>query len=285
MKKTFTSFFLIVAVLVGTSAFVLNKTGMAGHTGSPGEPNCSHCHGGGTTASKSISISAIPSFTTGQYWPDTIYSVSVTVNAAGFNAFGFGCEVLNSSNADIGLLQNAGAGVQFLIGAGKNNATHTTPKVGTNSATFTFKWKAPTAGEGEAKFYVCGNAVNSNNQTTGDVVVPGTPLTLAEGTVAVVQPTTSTGVSENSASLRQMVVYPNPSSGFSTVSYSLKQNALISVDIIDIGGKHVKQVLSENEAPGYHSHILNLSTIPAGVYFIKASDNGRAVSQKLITIN
>lgn len=289
MKKTFTLFTIGTLLLIGASAFVSdtkNSTGMAGYTGAPGEQTCSACHSGGSAATKSISISSNPNFTGGKYLPDSIYDITINVSATGFNNFGFGCEILNSSNANIGTMQNAGSGVKFLNAGARQNAVHSAIKAGTGSATFTFEWKAPAAGAGDATFYACGNAVNANGNTNGDLPVPGSALlTLNEGTVAVVQPTFTAIQEVTDKFISNVVVSPNPSSGFSQISYNLKNESLTEIELYDINGKKIKQLAKENEQAGYKSHIINLSSVQAGVYFVRVNSNGNQVSQKLVSIN
>ncbi len=286
MKKTLAFLVLGMTLLFAASSFIIKSgTGMSGHTGSPGEPTCAHCHGGGTSSAKSVSITSSPTFSAGEYLPDSIYTVSLTINATGFSKFGFGCEILNASNASIGVMQTPGAGVQIVGPASKKNAIHNTPKSGTGSATFTFKWKAPSEGEGDATFFVCGNAVDGNGNTANDLPIPSS-LTIAEGTVASVPQQTFVTISENLVNaMSQVVVYPNPSSGLTNISYFLKTSKTVTIELIDISGKLIKQLLNETEHGGNHSHILNLNTVPSGVYFVKTSIDGITVSQKLITVN
>lgn len=289
MKKTFTLFTIGTLLLIGASAFVSdtkNSTGMAGYTGAPSEQTCAACHSGGSTATKTISLSSNPSFTGGKYLPDSVYAITIDVSAAGFNNFGFGCEILNSSNANIGTMQNAGSGVKFLNAGARRNAVHSAIKAGTGSVSFTFEWKAPAAGAGDATFYACGNAVNANGNTNGDVAVPGGALlSLTEGTVAVVQPTFTAIQETTDKFISNVIVSPNPSSGFSQISYSLKKESLTEIELYDINGKKIKQLVKENEQVGYQSHIINLSSVPAGVYFVRVISDGNQVSQKLVSVN
>jgi len=283
MKKTITAASLILITFISSSAFVLKySSGIAGYTGSPGEQTCANqgCHSGGAVAAAGITITATPSFTNDEYVPGTTYTIDVTVSAAGYSHYGFDCEVLNDANANIGGMQlnGAGTGVQFLNFAGKRNAVHNTPKTGT-LVTFTFKWVAPASGAGNATFYASANAVNGNGNSNGDFPITPVSMPLAEAVPAV-----TTGIAQHSKTISQVSVYPNPASGLSNMSYNLNTTQLIRVELADITGKPVKQLLNEQEAPGEHSHILNLHNVAAGVYFIKTSANGQQVSQKLITV-
>lgn len=287
MKKTITAASLILVTFFGTTAFIINKssTGYAGYTNSPGESYCgtAGCHGGGSSATSTIVVTSVPQFTNDEYVPGTTYTISVQANAAGFTRYGFGCEILTDGNTNAGTMQSPGSGVKFLNAGARRNAVHSTTKLASSgTATFTFQWVAPAEGTGNATFYVAANAVNGNASTSGDFPITPISYVVTEGAVPT---TTFTGVRENSAELtNNLSVFPNPANGITTISYDLKQNAAVSVELTDMTGKTVKSLLSETQPAGAHSHVLNLQSVPAGVYFIKTSVNNKKASQKLITV-
>lgn len=293
MKKTFTLFTISTLLLIGASAFVSDtkyNTGIAGYTGAPGEQTCAACHSGGTSLSSHIFINSIPKFNNFEYFPDSVYTISISTYASSTNVikYGFGCEILDNLNDNnAGTLQNPGSGVKIINApiAGRKNAVHTTGKIAVNdSATFTFKWKAPPAGSGALNIYATGNAVNDNGNTNGDLVLQNA-LTISEGTVAVVQPTFTAIQETMDKFISNVIVSPNPSSGFSQISYSLKNESMTEIELFDISGKKIKQLVKENEQPGYQSHIINVSSVPLGVYFVRVISNGNQVSQKLVSVN
>jgi len=283
MKKTITSISLLLITFISTSAFVLKySTGIAGYTGSPGETSCSApgCHSGGTSATSGITITATPSFTNDEYVPGTTYTIAVTASAAGFTHYGFGCEILNDGNTNIGTMQLiSGSGVKFLTAGSRKDAVHTTPKTG-SSVTFSFKWVAPAEGEGNMSIYAAANAVNLNNSTSGDFPITPVSMLIGEGAVPI-----NVGLQDlGKTTGYDLSVYPNPTNGASTISYSLKETETIVIELIDISGKRVKELLNEKQNPGDHSQVLNFQSVPAGVYFIRTSAEGLPVSQKLITV-
>lgn len=285
MKKKITVIILLIATISLSTAFIVkNSNGKSGYTGSPSEATCANCHGGGTIAANSISITASPSFIQDKYLPDSVYTVSIKVNAMGFSKFGFGCEILNMFNLSLGNMQTAGPGVQFLNAAnGRKNATHTTSKIGTNSATFTFTWIAPSAGGSDAIFYVCGNAVNGNNAMTGDLPIPYS-YTITEG----VAPTPTNNVSiENKENyfISKFYVAPNPAQDFTKISYFLNESKNIHIELVEISGKIIKEFINEVQIAGPHNQLLDLTMVAPGIYFIKANANGQKINQKLILVN
>lgn len=269
---------MAVILITATSAFMLNNTGIAGQTGSPGETSCSYCHGGGSSASSGITVTAVPSFTNNEYVPNTNYSITVTVQADGFSHYGFGCEILDDNNSNIGTIQTAGSGVKFLTAGGRKNAVHSTPKSG-STVNFSFHWVAPDAGFGNANFYVAGNAVNLNNNTSGDFPITPILMQVNEGATVIID-----GVEEHKNNLSQLSVYPNPANGFANLSYSLNKPGAITVDLLSMDGKQVKQLVNENQYPAEHSKFLNLQNVPSGVYFLRVSLNKEQAAQKLIVV-
>jgi hypothetical protein len=264
----------------------MDNNGKAGYTGAPGEQTCAGggCHNGGSSASKGVTITAVPSFSNNEYYPDSTYNVSVIVAATSFTRFGFACEALNSSNASSGSMASPGTGVKIVNAFnGRQNATHTAPKSApSNQATFTFKWTAPSAGEGDITFYTCCNAVNYNGNILGDLPIPYSYL-ISEGTPPA--PTNTTGITENIAALRDVAVFPNPTSDFSNISYSLVQTKQITVELAEISGKQVKVFSNKTQYPGNHSEILDIRGIAKGAYFIKVTSHNEKLSQKMLIVN
>lgn len=288
MKNLKKLFIIFLGINLFCASYILkDATGRANATGAPGETTCAGggCHNGGSSATKGVTISATPSFSNGDYYPDSIYTVSVTIGAVGFSKFGFGCEVLTTSNVNSGTLQLPGSGAK-IISSTRKNVTHNTPKSGTNQAIFTFGWKAPSQGTGKTTIYVCGNAVNGNGSTSGDLPIPAS-LSLTEAVVTSTVDTTNTsGLKENIRNiLCDIMVYPQPARGLSHISYSLKDNALVKIQLCDLNGKSVKTILEEVRPAGNQSQVLDLTQVSAGVYFLKVFSGNNLSGQKLFIVN
>jgi Secretion system C-terminal sorting domain len=283
MKSKLTLTILLSLVLISASSFVfISNSGIAAQTGSPGEATCSNCHGGGSSSASAITISSTPSFSNNEYVPGTTYTIEITVSASGFSKFGFGCEILNASNANAGLIQTAGPGVKFLNvnvqGTQRKNAVHTTGKLNSGSATFTFEWVASQTGA--VTIYAAGNAANGNNSTTGDL--PIAPISLALQAEVPIDPV---GIKETNLLLGEMSIYPQPSNGISNLSYVLKQPGLVEISICDLSGKELQGVYEGKQDQGPHLKLINTEGLRAGVYFLKLSVEGQQLSQKLFLVN
>lgn len=269
MKKSLLLFALGLSLFAGSSFVILSSGGIVGKTGSPGETTCSGCHSGGA-GTTSVSISTTPSITSNQFLPGQTYTVTVTVANASFSQFGFGCEILNSSNANAGTMANAQAGVFFANAGAKTNAIHSTPKSGTGTADFSFEWTAPTSGN--ATIYAAGNAINGTGNTTGD----------KPGNTSLALTLLSTNLSERPVSSFNLNLYPNPSSNKINIEYLLATNANVNIAMYDLKGSEVALLLNEQQAAGAQTLNADISAnIEKGIYIIKMSVNDRVATQKL----
>ncbi|MFZ9295417.1 MAG: choice-of-anchor V domain-containing protein [Bacteroidia bacterium] len=188
--------FILFSFSLTTGFSPLNSNGKAGFTGSPGEAKCSNCHSGGSASVFGSSLTAVPAFTNNQYLPDSIYTVTLQANAGSFTKFGLALECLNASSANTGTLQNPSPGTTLVnAGNGRKNIIHAAPLLTNNGVLqVSFTWKAPSAGAGLSTFYYCLNAVNGNNNTSGDFVFSNL-LSLTEGSIN----TNTTGIAQHNA--------------------------------------------------------------------------------------
>lgn len=270
MKKTLFTIGLGIIILA-SSSFIISSGGITGQTGSPGEGTCANCHSGGGGAT-TVSISSSPAFTGNQYLPGQNYTVTVSVINSLFAKFGFGCEILNSANANAGTMANAQTGVSFANSGTKTNAIHNIPKTGTGSANFTFEWTAPAAGVGAVTIYAAGNAVNGSG-TTGDTP-SSTSLSLTAATTTDIKAQTVSAVTLN--------VFPNPTANEINLQYFLHNTAKVIISLFDLNGKEVVVLCDQNQEAGMQTVNSQLSSeLEKGVYIIKLSVNNKVATQKL----
>ena len=287
MKKKITTLVLLSLAFLGSTAFIINySSGIAGWTGSPGEGYCNNCHGGGSSTSSNITISATPAFSVNEFVPGTTYTITVNVVAAGFSKFGFDCEILDPSNASFGTMQTLGssAGVYFLSSGFRKNAIHTAPRNGQGAVNFNFKWIAPMTGD-SATIFASGNAVNGDGNTTGDFPLLPVLLQLSAQPQQPPPDTSTVGINELKLSPALAAsLYPNPAGDFTSLSYMLGSNQHVSVQLIDMYGKTVKEFIDEKETPGAHSHLLDIQAITGGIYFVRLSSSGTRLFQQMLIV-
>ncbi len=277
---------LLSLVVVAVTAIVLdfNKQAQGNSAGSPsyssgsaydrGDCSVGGCHTGTPIGSATASITSnIPG--TG-YVPNTTYTITATANYPSLVKFGFEISAQTVSGTMVGTM-TAGTGSQVKSQAGDVWITHTTAGTtgSTGSHTWTFTWTAPAAGTGSFTFYGAFNCANDDLLSTGDHIVDAT-LPVNESTL---------GVAEIS-NKPQISLYPNPIKDVITLDYTLAQTSSVSVKMIDLQGREVAELLSENgKNAGTYKSTFDMSKYEAGVYFVTLSDGNNTVTKKVMIVH
>ena len=87
--------------------------------------------------------------------------------------------------------------------------------------------------------------------------------------------------SETLPGLTDLQIFPNPSSGKITVSFSSKDNEKTDIVILDSNGSTKIQMIVKDEA-GVFEKKFDLSKFGAGTYILKISRAGKSITKKLI---
>lgn len=271
MKKLLL-FISLAVTFIGTTAFIISSSGIAGQTGSPGEGTCAGCHssGSGTT---SMSITASPVFVANQYIPGQTYTITVNVTNSNYTRFGFGTEILTPANANAGTMTSTLTGVKFMNSGLRKNAVHSTPKIGTGTAAFSFEWVAPTSGT--ATIYAAGNAVDGTGGTGGD-----RPANMS----LMLTPDLSSGINEVIAgSISGLNIYPNPVKTDFKLSYNLLETATVRTALYNLQGQTIMEISNEQQSEGAHiSEVVLPEGLAKGAYFISISVNEKQAAKRLI---
>lgn len=70
-------------------------------------------------------------------------------------------------------------------------------------------------------------------------------------------------------------LFPNPSKGLSTISFSNSQNQSIAIDLIDLQGKKILNIVNRLVEVGNHDIELDLSSFKSGIYLVQVkTENG-----------
>ena len=283
MKKLIVATSSLVVLTFALMAFdITDKNGKAGYTGAPGESTCSSCHNGGSAASSDIIMTAVPAFSNGTgFYADSVYQITISMYATGFTRYGFDAQFLNASNTQAGTLKVAGSGVKFSTLGTRRHAVHSAVmSAASGTAAFTFTWQAPSTGD--ANLYAIGNAVNGNNATSGDFVIPTKVFSLTALALPV-DTTTDVGIREEQIAVKAFNLFPNPSNGAIFVSYFLNQSMAIETAIYTIDGRKVKTLSSEVEPSGASTKSFQ-TDLPSGIYILRMNNNGSQLASRLLTL-
>jgi len=69
-------------------------------------------------------------------------------------------------------------------------------------------------------------------------------------------------------------VYPNPFNPGATIEFSVNKTSAVSLDVYDIRGRLVENILSETVTPGNTTVKWDGSRFPSGIYFFRLSGDG-----------
>jgi len=78
--------------------------------------------------------------------------------------------------------------------------------------------------------------------------------------------------------------YPNPFNNSTIVNYTLQHNAYVKIDIYDIHGRLVENIVDSRQSAGLHRIVWNAKSWPSGVYFYNISADVYNYSGKMILV-
>jgi hypothetical protein len=253
MKKRNIVLVLAGIIVISVSSFTIISSkfksangSKVAYTNSPhdGPGDCSSCHNGGS-ATPVITFTASPAFGVGNtYVPGTVYTLSYKVT--GYPKFGFDLE-LNAGD----LSTSMGAGTNVAVTNCKvtanpynqgypANVSHTAPCMSSSAATW--HWTAPASGT--VYLYSVGVGVNGNNSDSGD--------RMAQYNL-VLTPSTISGITEETANLLDVTLYPNPAVDNIHLTYSLSKRSTVSIELMDMKGQLIETFLNKTQDAGEQS--------------------------------
>ena len=159
-----------------------------------------------------------------------------------------------------------------LASSSRTDVVHTgTGNATADSHTFSFVWTAPTTGTSTVTFYASGNAADGDGSTSGDYIYT-TSLPISN----------VTSVEENVEANFNLSVFPNPVSDNVSVKFTLMETSDITVDLMDINGNKIANIISENGMKGDINKTFNVSSYSKGVYFLQVKNEKASSIKKLI---
>ena len=101
----------------------------------------------------------------------------------------------------------------------------------------------------------------------------GSGVTLAKIQTAINTALAATRINDNPKMDFQLKVFPNPVTDKFSVTYSLLQYDNIKLEVINILGEKVKEIIGEKQTAGQHELSIGTEDLNVGVYFLKVTSN------------
>ena len=77
--------------------------------------------------------------------------------------------------------------------------------------------------------------------------------------------------------------YPNPFNPTTTIQYSISQESNVLIEVYDINGRMINQLVNSYKQPGYYETSFNAKDEPSGLYFIKlVSENYNEIRKVML---
>jgi hypothetical protein len=78
--------------------------------------------------------------------------------------------------------------------------------------------------------------------------------------------------------------YPNPFNAMTIISYSLRSEAEVAIEIFDIQGRRVAALIEGNKAAGKHTATWNANGVSSGIYFYRLRADDFSTTKKMILV-
>ena len=76
--------------------------------------------------------------------------------------------------------------------------------------------------------------------------------------------------------------YPNPFSDYTTINYTIRKDATVSVSILDLLGNTVSELENGNQVSGEHTTSFYSSTVAEGMYLLQLKVDNTIKTKKII---
>lgn len=77
-------------------------------------------------------------------------------------------------------------------------------------------------------------------------------------------------------------IFPNPATDQLTLRYFLSESSRVNLQIIDLSGKAVKQIVNGTMAAGEHLQHISIGQLPKGVYLVRMQTPEMVQTERLI---
>lgn len=93
------------------------------------------------------------------------------------------------------------------------------------------------------------------------------------------------GITDQTASVKDVFIFPNPAQSQASLELSLTQNTDLTVSVFDLSGKEVMLVANGDHAAGKHQFNLPCSSLESGLYMIRIREGNNTLTKKLSVLH
>ena len=274
---------IIVTVVLLTTLFVKDSftdsnQPPAGRTGAnigSTETTCgtSSCHNN-TPNSGTGNVSITFSDTDLVYVPGQTYDMTVATAESGKTKFGFEITVVDANGDSVGtwIIPNGTNNVSKPSNGAVNHRKYLGHKNASSTSTWSFQWKAPVTDRGHLTFFASGNCANGNGSESGDHIYT---------TSLSVDPSVGTGVVTPVAEAADFKIQ---SLGYGALNVSIHQpqNGQVLIQLFDMNGRLISNLLDENIPAGEINRTLKLGNhLSSGMYLVRFDGNTTQQTRKI----
>jgi len=85
----------------------------------------------------------------------------------------------------------------------------------------------------------------------------------------------------------QLSVFPNPVHAQTTINYNLPESGDVLVELFDVQGKRVSEIVRATQAPGTYNHALDVKKagLSNGIYFIQLMVDSKVIKTEKLMVN
>ncbi len=91
-----------------------------------------------------------------------------------------------------------------------------------------------------------------------------------------------TGLNDQEVARLNLSISPNPTAGAVQVDFTLQSASTVTIDLMDVSGRQVREVFSGRLGSGMQSLAIEAGQVPAGLYFLRVNDGVGAGVRALV---
>lgn len=108
---------------------------------------------------------------------------------------------------------------------------------------------------------------------------------LREPEIVEPEDTTGTSISDLNILIKNVQIAPNPTNSISYISFSLKNNQNVKIEVVDLDGKLILENNYPNLLKGTHQFPLNAQNLKSGSYLVKISADDEVMVKKWVVMD